>query len=67
MTQMMHEVAGVVPKEVVIMSDQEVVIEFEEEMPMMEVSRATHGLFHGGKSITVNSFIAKKDLVVDFV
>ena len=39
MAQMLHEVAGVVPKEVVIMSDQEVVVELEEETPMMEVSR----------------------------
>ena len=40
MSQMLHEVAGVVPKEVVIMNDQEVVKELEEETLMMEVSRA---------------------------
>ena len=36
MLQMLHEVAGVVPKEVVIMNDQEVVMELEEEASMME-------------------------------
>ena len=46
MSQMLHEVAGVVPKEVVIMNDQEVVMELEEETSMMEVSRVIHGLFH---------------------
>ena len=35
---MLHDVAGVVPKEVVIMNDQEVVMELEEETSMMEVS-----------------------------
>ena len=40
MAQMLHGVAGVVPKEVVIMSDQEVVVGLEEESSLMEVSRA---------------------------
>ena len=61
MAQMMHEIAGVVPKEMVVMSDQEVVIELEEEVTMMEVSKAIHGLFHwGGQSITIDSLVAKK-------
>ena len=47
MAQMLHEIAGVIPKEVVILTDQEVVMELE-EASMMEVSRAVHGLFHGG-------------------
>ena len=37
MSQMLHEVAGVVPNEVVIMNDQEVVMELEEEISMMDV------------------------------
>ena len=50
------------------MSDQEVVVELEEETPMMKVSRAMHGLFHwGGQSITVDTLVAKKDLVAEFV
>ena len=46
MSQMLHELAGVVPKEVVIMNDQEVVMELNEETPLMDVSRAIHGLFY---------------------
>ena len=61
MSQMLHEVAGEVPKEVVIMNDQEVVMELEEETSMMEFSMAIHGLFHwGGQSISVDSLVAKK-------
>ena len=60
MSQMLHEVAGVVPKEVVIMNDQEVGMELEDETSMMEVSRAIHRLFHwGGQSISVDSLVAK--------
>ena len=51
MTQMLHEIAGVVPKEVVILSDQEVVMKLEEEASMMEVSRAVHGLYHWGWAV----------------
>ena len=32
MSQMLHEIAGVVPNEVVIMNDQEVVMELDKEM-----------------------------------
>ena len=51
MSQMLHEVAGVVPKEVVIMSGQEIVMELEDETSMIEVSRTIHGLFHLGWTI----------------
>ena len=37
MSQMLHEVAGVIPKEVVVMNDQEVVMELEEETSIIEV------------------------------
>ena len=61
MSPILHEVAGVVPKEVMIMNDQEVVMELEEETSMMEVSRMIHGLFHcGGQSISVDSLVAEK-------
>ena len=43
MSQMLHGIAGVIPKEVVVMNDQEVVMEFEEDTPMIEVSKAIHG------------------------
>ena len=68
MSQMLHEVAGVVPKEAVIINDQEVVMELEEEMSIMDVSRVIHGLFHrDGQSIHVDSLVAKKDLVPEIV
>ena len=58
MSQMLHEVAGAVPKEVVIMNDQEVVMELDEEVSLMGVTRAIHGLFHlGGQSISVDSLV----------
>ena len=46
MSQMLHEITGVIPKEVVIMNDQEVVMELDEETSLMDVLRAIHGLFH---------------------
>ena len=46
MSQMLHEDAGVIPKEVVVMNDQEVVMEIEKGTPMIEVSKAIHGLLH---------------------
>ena len=68
MAQMLHEVAGVVPKEVVIIGDQEVVVELEEEMSLMEVARAIHGVFHwGGQSIVVDSVVAKKDSIAEII
>ena len=36
MSQMLHEVARVIPKEVMIMNDQEVVMELKEETSVME-------------------------------
>ena len=47
-SQMLHEISGVVPKEVLVMNDQEEVMEFEEVTPMIEASQAVHGLFHWG-------------------
>ena len=68
MAQMLHEIAGVVPKEVVVLTDQEVVMTLEEEASMMEVSRAVHGLYHwGGQSITVDCLVARKDSITGIV
>ena len=59
MSQMLHKVAGVVPREEVIINDQEVVMELDEEMSLMDISRAIHGLYHwGGQSISVESLVA---------
>ena len=68
MSQMVHEVAGVIPKEVLVVNDQEVVMELEEKTSIMEVSKAIHELFHwGGQSISVDSLVAKKDLIAYIV
>ena len=50
------------------MNDQEVMMELEEEPSIMEVSRVIHGLFHwGGQSISVDSLVAKKDLIANII
>ena len=68
MAHMLHEIAGVVPKEVVVLTDQEVVMTLEEETFVMEVSRAAHGLHHwGGQSITVECLVARKDSITEIV
>ena len=68
MSQMLHDVVWVVPKEVVIMNDHEVVMELEEETSIMDILRVIHGLFlWGGQSISVDSLVAKKDLVTEIV
>ena len=41
----MYEIAGVTPRDVVVLNDQEVVIELEMETPIMEVSRTVHQLY----------------------
>ena len=68
MAHMFHEIAGVVPKEVVVLTDQKVVMTLEEEESMMEVSRVVHGLYHwGGQSITVDYLVARKDSITEIV
>ena len=64
MAQMLYEIAGVTPRDVVVLTDQEVVIEVEMETPLMEVSRAVHGVYQwAGQSIAVNSLVARRDLI----
>ena len=64
----MYEIAGVTPREVVIVTDQEVVVELEIKTPIMEVSRAVHGLYQwAGKSISVDSLVARKDSINEIV
>ena len=68
MAQMLNKIAGVILKDVVILTDQEVVIELEIETPIMEVSRALHGLYQwAGQSITVDSVVARRDSVKEIV
>ena len=68
MTQMIHEIMGVIPREVVILTDQEVVFEIEDESSITEVSKAVQGLFHwGGQSITVDSVVATQDSITEII
>ena len=53
MAHMLYEIAGVTPRDVVILTDQEVVVELEMETPIMEVSGTVHGLYQwAGQSIS---------------
>ena len=68
MAQMLYEIAGVTPREVVILTDQEVVVELEMEIPIMEVSRAVHGLYQwAGQCISVDSLVARRDSIKEIV
>ena len=68
MTQMMHDIVGVIPKETDILTDQEVVLEIEDQSSIIEVSRAIQGLFHwGGQSITVDGVVATQDSISEII
>ena len=68
MAQMLYEKAGVTLRDVVVLTDQEVVIELEMETPIMEVSRTVHGLYQwAGQSIFVDSLVAWRDLIKEIV
>ena len=68
MTQMIHEITGMIPREVVILMDQEVVFEIEDESSIIEVSKTVQGLFlWGGKSITVDSVVATQDSITEII
>ena len=57
----MYEITGVTLRDMDILTDQEVVIELEMKTPIMEVSRAVHGLYQwAGQSITVDSIVARR-------
>ena len=68
MTQMIHEIMGVIPREVIILTDQEVVFEIEDESSIIEVSKAVQGFFHwGGQPITVDSVVATQDSITEII
>ena len=68
MAQILYEITGVTLRDVVILTDQEVVRELEMEKPIMEVSRAVHGLYQwAGQSITVDSIVARRDSIIEIV
>ena len=59
---------GVIPKEVEILMDQEVVVEVEDQSSIAEVSRVIQGLFHwGGQTVTVDSVVATQDSITEIV
>ena len=68
MIQMICDIMGMIPKEADILTDQEVVIEIEDRSCIVEVSRATQGLFHwGGQAITVDSVVATQDSITEII
>ena len=68
MAQMLYDIARVTPRDVVVLTDQEVVVELEMETPIMEVSRAVHGLYQlAGQSISVDSLVARRDSIKELV
>ena len=68
MTQMLCEITGVTLRDVVVLTDQEVVIELEMETPVMEVSRVVHGLYQwAGQSITVDSVFTRRNSTKEIV
>ena len=59
---------GVIPKEVEILTDQEVVVEVEDQSSIVEISRAIQGLFHwGGQTVTVDGVVATQDAITEIV
>ena len=68
MAQMLYKITRVTPRDVVILTDQGVVIELEKEVPIMEVSRVVHGLYQwAGQSITVDSVVDQRDSIREIV
>ena len=68
MTQMIYDIMGLMPKETDILTDQEVVLEIEDQSSIIEVARAIQGLFHwGGQSITVDSVVATQDSITEII
>ena len=68
MTQMIHDIVGVIPGEIDILTYQEVVLEIEDQSSIIEVSRVIQGLFHwGGQSITVDSIVATQDSITEII
>ena len=68
MTQMIHDIMGVIPREVVVLTVQEVVFEIEDQSSIIEVFRVIQGLFHwGGQFIMVDSVVATQDSITEIV
>ena len=51
-----------------MLTDQEVVLEKEDQSSIIEVSKVIQGLFHwGGQSITADSVVATQDLITKII
>ena len=67
-TQMIYDIMGVIPKEVAILTDQEVVFEIEDQSSIIEVFRVIQGLFHwGGQLIKVDSIVVTQDSITKII
>ena len=68
MTQMISDIMGVIPKETEILTNQDVVLEIEDQSSIIEVTRVIQGLFHWGcQSITVDSAVSTQDLITEIM
>ena len=68
MTQMIHDIMGAIQKEIDILTDQDIVLEIEDQSSIIEVSRVIQGLFHwGGQSIAVDSVVATQDSITKII
>ena len=68
MIQMICDIMGVIPKEADILTDQEVVIEIEDQSSIVDCLRVIQGLFHwGGQAITVDSVVATQDSITKII
>ena len=65
---MICDIMGVILKEADILTDQEVVLEIEDQSSIIEVSGVIQGLFHwGGQAITVDSVVATQDSITEII
>ena len=68
MVQMICDIMRVIPKEAGILTDQEVVLEIEDQSSIIEVSRVIQGLFHwGDQAITVDTVVAAQDSITEII
>ena len=68
MIQIICDIMGVIPKEADILTDQEEVLEIDDQSSIVEVSRTIQGLFHwGGQAITVDSVVATQDSIAKII
>ena len=65
---MIHVIMGIIPKEVDILTDQEVVFNIEDQSSIIEVSRVIQGLFHWkDQLIMVDSVVATQDSITKII